>query len=166
MTRQKIKPMQKMRQSFRAMLSDVKLNLAELGIGGGSGQHTPDPSARGASWPPDFGWHFQPGGFAFRGIRGELNGIPLRLLEALAKAPRGKSLPESDLRNAGWDEADAPSVENATIRAHLATVRKALRNAFGISAKDDPIPVKDRTAERRGWMLDSDLLLSFASVKS
>ena len=69
-----------------------------------SGQDEPTRAAVGATdtemWPPDEGWHFEPGRAAFRGVVFSISGKPQKLLQELAGARRARDRYELEIGRA------------------------------------------------------------------
>ncbi len=111
----------------------------------------PIESVENHTWPPDDGWRFRPGEFAFRGKSSPLRGKLWELLKFIVES-RGP-VTEEELRRHVWsDSAGAPS----TIRSQLSNLRRELRKALKLPATFDPIPHID-TGPRRAWKLHDDL---------
>jgi hypothetical protein len=102
-------------------------------------------------WPPDDGWHFRSGEFAFGGKAHALSGVRYRILEAFVRARRNVTV--DDLRKEIWPESFP---ENSTIRSHVSTLRRELRQLIGLSSSVDPIPHVD-TGAHLAWKLDDSL---------
>jgi DNA-binding response OmpR family regulator len=97
---------------------------------------------------------FEPGAFIYRSHREELNGKPLHVLQALARAWKNV-LTLAALQNQCWGDT---VVGEETVRSAVKVARAALRRAIqgsGISCADglDPIPVVDRGTGRTAWRL-------------
>jgi hypothetical protein len=103
------------------------------------------------AWPPDDGWHFQPGRAAFHGVVFSISGKPHKLLQELARARR--PLNRDELGDAISRDSN---LEAGTIRGYLSDIRKILRSAFGLSEEQDPIPRID--SDPAAYRLNSDLL--------
>ena len=103
-------------------------------------------------WPPDNGWHFQLGRFAFRGHVCEVRGKPLKLLQEFVKS-KGVALAHEDFVNRLWDD---PDTGYETVRSTVKTLRKALRQlvqALNLKDIDDPLP----SVDARAWRLNLPL---------
>ena len=105
-------------------------------------------------WPPDDGWHFQPGRFAFRQRWYDLKGKPLALLERFVQA-RGVALTLDELKADVW-AVDDRDPEETTIRTTISALRtklKAVVQELNINDIADPLPRVDA----RAWRLDLPL---------
>jgi hypothetical protein len=118
----------------------------------GSGEAVEDGQPR-AEWPPDDGWHFQPGGAAFNGKVFEIAGQSWKLLRMFAE----KGQPVS------WTEisehlASDPNIqlEKENVKVHVSDLRTILRRHFDCG-KSDPIPRVDR-GQQLAWRLDHSAL--------
>ena len=103
----------------------------------------PDP------WPPDNGWHFRPGEFAFGGRKGKLTGKLWLLLKTLVEARR--ALTAENLRDVVWEHNEDCTVKN--IRTHLSMLRTVLRTTYDLPNDLDLIPSAD-VGVLAAWRLD------------
>ena len=110
-------------------------------------------------WPPDDGWHFRPGEFAFGGMKGELTGKLWMLLKAFAEARR--SLTSSDLLDDVWGHNETCTEQN--LRNHLSRLRTALRNVYDLAENVDPIPAVDK-GNLAAWRLEEKRLIRVVSA--
>jgi hypothetical protein len=123
---------------------------------GGVKEPIPEPTET-EPWPPDDGWNFRPGEFAFAGKTGKLKGKLWKLLKALAEADAPVT-PE-ELFVQVWSEVDPGENAHNNLRNHLTRLREALRLAFGLDHDVDPIPAQDK-GELLAWKLDNECLLT------
>ncbi len=123
--------------------------------GSGNPQSVTDEDER---WPPDDGWRFRPGEFAFGGGQGKISGKAAKLLQRLAKARRALTL--DDLRTDVWGDDDC---SDGNIRTHLTKVRDALRGAFRLRKEVDPVPCIARGEGSAAWQLDQSVLSAHTS---
>lgn len=106
-------------------------------------------SAAPAEWPPDDGWHFRPGAYAYRGETHALNGKLLKLLEHLATS----RFPSTAEQMAEAMDSDAK--EASSIRTDLTNLRNILRENHKLPSDSDPIPCTAK-GEPSVWELDID----------
>lgn len=109
------------------------------------------------TWPPDAGWHFQPGRFAFAFRVGKINGIKASLLDELRKA-RGP-IHKDQLLKKVWPDS---ILEEGTLRGHISKVRDLLRSTFGLTKKEDPLPEQDH-GKNLGWKIDEEMLIRISA---
>lgn len=104
-------------------------------------QLAPPPPDSDRAFPPDGGWHFEPGFVWFRNFRHEITQKQAKVLSRFIKKDGRTSLGYPDLKDA-VDPEGAPSDE--TIRNHVSAVRKvcaAIAVHTGIlPAGTDPLP--------------------------
>lgn len=104
------------------------------------------------AWPPDEGWHFRPGEYAFLRQQAEARGKSWQLLKTLAEARR--ALTQRDLMSGIWK---LQKVSDSNLRGLLSKTRNLLRHDFGLSKDVDPIPAVD-AGESVAWKIDEELL--------
>jgi hypothetical protein len=107
------------------------------------------------NWPPDQGWHFRPGEFAFRGKSGQCSGKIWQLLKLFVDS-RGP-IDRNTIRDTLWKD-EGHLVDDTNIRVHVSNLRKALREAFGLDSNAQPIVPVDR-GEQMAWRLDESVLV-------
>jgi hypothetical protein len=117
-----------------------------------------DPDGDAQPWPPDDGWYFRPGEYAFMGQVHTLRGKLWEMLSAFAKAKQ--PLTRSRLNAALWGDAKR---SNSNFNSILSTLRTKLRKDFDLQ-EDDPIPQVEKEP-RAAWRLDVDLLRRSAAKK-
>jgi len=96
---------------------------------------TPSP----ASWPPDGGWHTEPGAVWFRGAQYKIKPIVRRLLEAILRSRR-ETLLKTELIDAGWEEDDL--VGNHAFTKQISNLRATLREIAADQGLDIEDPLK------------------------
>jgi integrase len=88
---------------------------------------------------------FSSGVFEVRGRIGELKGIPLRVLQAIALA--GRPLPFDEIVQAIWQGKGAPSTADLLrrrVHGVISYVRQVLRNTLYLPPSYDPVPCVQR----------------------
>lgn len=91
-----------------------------------------------AIWPPDEGWAFRPGEAALSGYRFKLKGIPLAILEELARAS-GAPVTVDKLKRAAWHD-EPEDVEDGALQSHISFLRRKIRDLLEMERGIDPIP--------------------------
>jgi hypothetical protein len=120
-------------------------------------ERTAKKSNRRQSWPPDAGWHFREGEYAFAWRKAPIRGKPSILLKLLASSagPVSRAIITARL----WPRGDAPLGVEEAIRQHLLKVRNNLKCRFSLSDAADPIPHVDFGAQT-AWRIDEKALKS------
>lgn len=108
-------------------------------------------------WPPDGGWHFHGGRFAFRCRTGRVAANAMRLLRAFTD--KGRRLNRDAVKEAVWGNTPKSDQQMRTV---IKAVRDALRDAFALS-DEDPVPHEDK-GELAVWWVDHDLLTRAAET--
>lgn len=104
------------------------------------------------SQPPTI-WEFPPGYVVYNDVPIKLGGIERDLLRTLVDARYAVDI--LGLKEAGWRD-DFTQVADTTVRSHLSTLRKKLRDGLRLPMKD-PIPNVERGDGRTVWELHPDL---------
>lgn len=114
------------------------------------GPPAPATPEANSAWPPDDGWHFRPGLYAFRRKTYALQGKLWKLLKHLAES-RFPSTAAEMIAAMGSDGAKA----DGSIRTDLTNLRTILRGNHKLPSGSDPIPCKAK-GEPSAWGLDLD----------
>lgn len=114
-----------------------------------------------ATWPPDDGWHFRPGEFAYRGKRGKAVGKIWEMLKLLATARA--PVDRDSIRAAVWPEDIQGLTEDQAISQTIKKGRAVIRAAFRLPASVNPIPSVD-FGQRAAWRIDEGVIESSAAV--
>ncbi|HUY31456.1 MAG TPA: helix-turn-helix domain-containing protein [Pirellulales bacterium] len=90
------------------------------------------------AWPPNAGWHFRPGQYAYNGESFDLTGAEWRLLKLFGGNP-SRRFAIDDLWKAAAGDNNPVADRNST-RTQLSNLRNALRRNHGLTQDVDPIP--------------------------
>lgn len=112
-------------------------------------------------WPPDAGWHFRPGEFAFRGVRGRAVGKVWAMLKLLATA--SAPVCRDSIRTTVWPEDQQGTTDDVAISQTIKKARAIVRATFGLAAGVNPFPSVDFGA-RAAWRFDEAVFDAPATV--
>ncbi|HCO22214.1 MAG: hypothetical protein CME31_21560 [Gimesia sp.] len=100
--------------------------------------------------PSALGWSFYPNTATYNGHTFCIQGVPLEILKALSRSPRGIS--SHDLMNQVWPRK---FVNGETLRSHICSIRKCIKETLNVA--DDPVP-HIGSGDTSGYRLNFELL--------